>query len=136
MSAESLEAQMVRLLVNGTVGSLVGGPGAARVYPLTLPQRVLLPAIRYQRIDTPAEVSQGSAAGMEHPRVQWTVHALSYAEAEEIASALKRAFQGRRGLFGEGSASFVANDLPDFEGETGQYLRHVDVIVWYGVRDG
>lgn len=130
--SESLEAQMVRFLACMTVGAQVG----TRIYPLALPQRVTLPAIRYQRIDTPAEVSHGSAAGLEHPRLQFTIHASSYAEAEEIAFALKRALQGRRGLFGEGSAAFVVNDLPDFEGETGQYLRHVDVIVWYGVRDG
>jgi hypothetical protein len=120
----SLETDVAQLLVNS---DLVGD----RVYPMTLPQQVTLPAIRYQRIDSPGEVSHSGGAGLEHPRMQVSIHALTFGEAEQLADALKRLLHGRRGLFGVGSAAFVANDVPDFEEETGQYLRYVDVIVWH-----
>lgn len=120
----SLETDVALFLANC---DLVG----ERVYPLTLPERVTLPAIRYQRIDSPGEVSHSGAAGIEHPRMQFSIHAGTFGAAEQVAQALKRALHGRRGLFGAGSAAFVVNDVPDFEEETGQYLRHVDVIVWH-----
>lgn len=122
-----LETGLVAILeADAGVGALV----SARIYPLELPERVTLPAIRYQRISTSPEAAHTGDSGLARARLQLTVHAATYASAAAVAEALRAALHGKKGLFGAGSASFVANDVSDREETSGQYVRHVDIEVW------
>lgn len=125
----SVETELV-LTVLGTSGvaALIG----ARLYPLTRPQGVTLPAVRYQRISTVADAAHDGATGLAQCRFQFSIHASSYASAAAVAQALRRALHGQRGTVGPGSSTLVAGDLDDYEPTTQEYLRHVDVMVWTG----
>lgn len=128
----TVEEDLVRvLLVNAGVSALVGGPDGARIYALTLPQRVTLPAIRYQVISTSPEVAHTGPSGLQRNRVQLTVHAGSYVSAQAVAGALRRALDGKKGLFGPGTCCFVTNDLADYDVDSRQFMRHVDVEPWH-----
>ena len=121
----SATTEMVAVL-EATVGvtNLVG----QRIYPATLPQGVTLPAIRYQQIDDPAGLTH-SGPDLNHPRIQLTAVASTYASAEAIATALKTALHGKK-LWGTGGVSWVASNVDDFEPETGLYMRHMDIQMW------
>ncbi len=123
-----VEADLVRYLeANAGVSALVGD----RIYPLMIPERATLPAIRYQGISMGSEVAHTGPSGLARHRIQLTVHAATYAIAQAVATALRRALDGKKGMFGAGSSCLVANDVPAYEEESGQYLRHVDVEPWY-----
>jgi hypothetical protein len=100
-----------------------------RIYPVTLPQGVTLPAIRYMQIDNPPELSHSGSSELSHPRIQLTAVASTYATAEAIAEALKLALHGSQ-RWGPGCVSWIASDVDGYEPETGLYMRHVDVLMW------
>lgn len=125
---ESLETALVRYLeANPGVNALVAG----RIYPLQLPERVTLPAIRYQRVSTSPVVAHTGFSELERARVQLSVHAATYEEAAGVVRALRRALDGKGELFGTGTSCFVINDVADFEEASGQYVRHVDIEPWH-----
>lgn len=105
------------------VTALVG----ARIYPMTLPQGVTLPAIRYRVIDDVPVLSQSGNSNLSQPRVQLTCCATTYAGAEAVARALRATLHGKTIL---GQAAWVAVDQDDFDPVTEQYLRYVDVLFW------
>lgn len=100
-----------------------------RVYPLTLPQGVTLPALWYQQIDDPPELSHSGPAAISHPRVQLTIHAATYAAALAVAAVLRATLHGSA-RWGPGCASWIANEWDDYDPETQHFIRIVDVIVW------
>jgi hypothetical protein len=108
------------------VTTLVG----ERIYPVTLPQGVRLPAIRYMLIDDPPELSHSGSSDLSRPRMQLTAVASTYATAEAIAEALRAALHGSQ-RWGAGRVSWIAGDVDGFEPETGLYMRHVDVQMWW-----
>lgn len=108
------------------MSALVG----SRIYPLRLPERPTLPAIRYQRISTDPADSHSGSSGLEHVRVQLGVHAATYASAEAVAAAIKTALDAV-GSAGPGQASFVVNDTDLDVEQTEGVLRIVDVMVWH-----
>ncbi len=124
----TVEEDLVRVLqVNAGVSALV----SERIYALSLPQRVTLPAIRYQVISTSPEVAHNGPSGLQRNRIQLTVHAATYASAQAVAGALRRALDGRKGLFGPGTCCFVTNDLADYDVDSRHFMRHVDVEPWH-----
>lgn len=124
----SFEEDLVRYLeANPGVSALVG----TRVYPMRLPERVTLPAIRYQSISMTSEVAHTGPSNLRHYRIQLSIHASTYSSAQAVAAALYTAFDGKKSLFGPGTSCFVINDVSDFEDESGQYIRHVDVEPWH-----
>lgn len=96
------------------------------IHPLVLPQGCGLPAIRYQQIDNPLEATHDGPTTLEHPRIQLTIQALTYAEIERVTKALRLALHAQR-LAGP---TFVVNVIDDYDTELRQYVRHVDVIAW------
>jgi hypothetical protein len=97
-----------------------------RIYPLTLPQHPTLPALTYQRIDGPREVSHTGDSGLEHPRYQFDCWATTYLEAEALATAMMRAFAGQLGW----AVGFPEAGPDDYESDTARYRRTVDVLLW------
>lgn len=123
-----MEADLLAVLeANVGVSALVG----ARIYPMILPQRVTLPAIRYQVISTIPQPTHNGASGLRQYRIQLSVHAATYSAAQAVAEALHAALDGKKAIFGSGTSCTVANDVPGYEEESGQYVRHVDVEPWW-----
>lgn len=126
----SIVVDLVTALENtAAVAALVG----ARIYPLTLPQKVTLPAIRYQLIDSPLDMSHSGPTDLVHPRIQLSVHAATHLAASQVIWALKTALHGRTIV---GGPSFVEEGPEDYEPETQQFMQHLDVIIWREDADG
>lgn len=123
-----MESDLLAVLEgNAGVSALVG----ARIYPLILPQRVTLPAIRYQVISTIPQPTHNGASGLRQYRIQLSVHAATYSAAQAVAEALHTALDAKKAVFGSGTSCTVANDVPGYDEESGQYMRHVDVEPWW-----
>ncbi len=124
----SMEADLLAVLeANAGVSALVG----ARIYPMVLPQRVTLPAIRYQVISTIPQPTHNGPSGLRQYRLQLSVHAATYSSAQAVAEALYTALDGKKAIFGSGTSCTVVNDVSDYEETSGQYMRHVDVQPWW-----
>lgn len=108
-----------------TLTALVG----ERFYPLTLPQNVVLPAIRYQQISEPPELTHSGPADISRPRIQLTIHASTYATAAAIGAALRAALHGSQ-RWGAGRVSWIENEWDEYEPDLEQYVRFVDVMIW------
>jgi len=99
------------------IAALVG----TRIYPLVIPQRDTLPALRYQRIDTPRERSHSGSSHLAHPRIQLSVHALTYAETEAIATVLRTVLDGTAGVPRAGACAIV-NEVDDYDPDSNGFL--------------
>jgi len=79
-----------------------------RIHPLKLPQSVTLPAVTYQRISTPREIThdQGNDASdggeLAMPRFQFTAWAETFASAKAVSKQIRKALNGYKGTLGTG----------------------------------
>lgn len=118
-----------------------------RIYPLTLPQGVSLPAITHQLVsDTPLPTHSWA---QDHPsydgrkykeaRVQFNAYGTTFDEAEAVANELEAAITGYRGLWGDVQIESVlpALSLDDYDVDTKSWRRISDYfIAWLGGPDG
>lgn len=119
-----------------------------RVYPLTLPQGVDLPAVTYQLVGGAGPLhSHGDAQGGEGPtrptfqrsRVQLGCWGESARAAEVLAAEVEAALDGFTGTWGEVpiASALVDLSLDDWRPDVGKYRRIVDVLVqWQAGTDG
>lgn len=132
MSAE----KAIHHILTNTLGvtNIVGD----RVYPKTLPQPPILPAIIYTRVSGPRISSLQGASGLAHPRFQIDVFSEDYVEAKNLVRQVQLALEGRRGTFNGVDVQGVLfegdrdmND--DVEGSlvTDQHRVTMDFIVWH-----
>ena len=122
------------LVANAAVNAIVAG----RVYPNKLPQTVTLPALTYQRIDTPRVHSHDTsgATGTAHPRIQFDCWAASYANAKGLADALRGALNGYKGTMGSVNPVTVQSALQEDErfddfADAGIVRISCDFIIWH-----
>ena len=122
------------LVANVTVNGLVSG----RVYPNKLPQTVTMPALTYQRIDTPRVHSHDSSgsAGTAYPRIQFDCWAASYASAKSLSDALRGALNGYVGTMGTVNPVMVQSALQEDErfddfADAGVVRISCDFTVWH-----
>lgn len=91
----------------------------ARVYPLTLPQDVVLPAVTYQVISDIHTIAHNSVqddpayTGITHrfTRVQFSCYASSYDAAEALCDELDALAIGYRGMWGDVEVDSVRPEL-------------------------
>lgn len=136
----SIEEALFRYL-SGYAGlsELVGD----RIYPDVLPQKVTMPAVKHQRIDTPREYSHSGDSNLAHPRFQFSGFALTKPAAKAVADQIRAAFnaynQGRLNgtivaMGGAGGVDVqfcqVEDERSDYEPETLLFRTDVDVILW------
>jgi hypothetical protein len=118
-----------------------------RIYPLTLPQRVTLPAHVWQLVgDNPLLTHDNaqahplySGARYEQSRLQFSTWANSYDAAEAASLELRTAITGYRGTWGDVEIESVEPvlSLDDYEPETGLFRRISDyTISWHGGPNG
>ena len=127
-----IEADLYTHLRDHTgLSALISG----RVYPLTMPQDVTLPAVVYQRVTGPREYSFTGSSGLAHPRFQVSVWAETYASAKDVAEQIKVALGGYNGGMGSGGTlvygSFIENELDFYEPDTRLYHVPVDFTMWH-----
>lgn len=135
------EAALVSLLIQGSpnpVAALVG----TRVYPLRLPQTTtapVLPAIRYQRIDTVRAPYRKMATGRgdyAKPRFQVDCFATTPAGAKQLADAVLSILSGFSGTIasvaiGSTAAEDEAADIEEGVGVGGApiYRHRLDFLI-------
>jgi hypothetical protein len=118
-----------------------------RVYPLTLPQGAVLPAVVYRLVGgegplhSHSDAHDGTGpAGSSHQRsrVQLGCWADSAREAELLTAEVERAVDGFTGTWGAVSvaSALVELALDDYRPDVGRYRRIVDVIVHWRRGDG
>lgn len=118
-----------------------------RVYPMTLPQGVAVPAVTYQRVSDDMLVTHDIA--QDHPlydgrhhketRVQFNAYGDTYDDAEALSNELQAVITGYRGLWGDVPIESVrlALGLDDYEPEIGKYRFISDFYIeWIGSPNG
>lgn len=110
-----------------------------RVYPLTLPQDVTLPAMTYQVISDVPTISHSTA--QDHPtytgtqrsdtRVQFDCYGSDYDEAEALCDELRQLTVGYRGSWGTEEVDSVLPDvrLDDWDEAPGVWRVIQDLII-------
>lgn len=107
---------------------------ATRIYPITLPQSVDLPAASYQLISTvPAYGHDG--AGPEGVRMQIDVYGLTHLSARTITDAVRDALEGFRGIMGGVygvpiGGVFIAGQTDFYEDAARVYRISTDFMFW------
>lgn len=81
-----------------TAATAVAALVSSRVYPLRAPDGVAAPFIVYQRISGVRWRTLSGACGIAQPRIQIDVYAATYAGAKALASAVRVALDGYRGI--------------------------------------
>jgi len=117
-----------------------------RVYPLTLPQGVTLPAITYQVVSDVMTTSHSTA--QDHPtwtglarsdsRVQFDCYGSTYDEAEALCDELRLLTVGYRGTWGEVEVDSVLPDvrLDDWDETPGVWRVIQDLIIGHRTAPG
>lgn len=103
------------------------------VYPLVIPQDQVLPAVAYQRIDTPRVRSHSGPSGLASPRFQLTVQCGTYWEMLWVAQGIRERLDGFRGMMGTCTVQScaVVNET-EFQTEGNRYyVTRLDVIIWH-----
>lgn len=72
----------------------------ARFYPLRLPENPTYPAVTYQRISTPRIHAHTGPSHLAYPRFQLDCYATTYLGAKAVATAIRVALDGYKGLMG------------------------------------
>ena len=111
-----------------------------RVYPLTLPQGAVLPAVVYQLVGgegplhSHGDAHDGTApagSSYQRSRVQLGCWADRARAAEVLAAEVERAVDGFTGSWGAVpiASALVDISLDDYRPDVGKYRRIVDVLV-------
>jgi hypothetical protein len=117
-----------------------------RIYPLTLPQDVTLPAITYQVISDAPTISHSTMqdvpthTGIRHSfsRVQFNCYGETYDDAEALCDDLDDVAVGFRGLWGDVEIGSVVPDLrlDDLDEQPRLYRVIRDLIVSHTYQPG
>lgn len=122
------EALYAKLEGTAAVSALVG----TRIYPLRMPDKVTLPAIRYQRVDTQRPLVMGVATGLADILMQvdcWGATATTmFTLRDEIRQALERWRQSGPPVIQD---TFIVGEQDmGFELDAQAYRGTVDVRIW------
>ena len=117
-----------------------------RVYPLTLPQGVTLPAVSYRVVSDVPTISHSTMqdhptyTGHEHgfTRVQFDCYGRDYDEAEALCDELRSLAVGFRGYWGEVEIDSVLPDvrLDDWDETPGVWRVIQDLIIGHRTAAG
>lgn len=85
---------------------------SGRVYPLRLPQTVVLPALVYQRISTArTQTHDQSSSGLAQPRFQLTVYAETFNSAKSATNQVRSVLAGFKGSFTVGAETIAVGGI-------------------------
>jgi hypothetical protein len=99
------------VLSSPEITSLIGN----RIFPMSLPGDCLLPALTYQTISDPSEMTLKGESKHRHPRIQVSCWGSSYGSAKQLANLLRKQLTGYLKVFGDVNVGAVlyrgSNDL-------------------------
>jgi hypothetical protein len=128
----TLSTQIYSLLSGSTS---VTGQVSTRIYPVTVPQDVRLPAqdvrlpaVRYSIISNVREHAMTQDTGDVTARVQITSWGRTPDEAETVSEVVRGAVQR---VISGGLECFLENEFVDYDSDTERYAHSLDVIVHY-----
>jgi len=137
-----LEQAIVQLLT-ARPAIITAVPDAATrtwLHPNTIPQTATKPALAYQIVSSvPQAPRVGDASNsLTRARVQLTIWSVSYLQLAQIAMAIRlpQRLGGLVGWRGELagvrlSVSAVENAMDEYEPDSANYMRMLDMIVWH-----
>ena len=108
-----------------------------RVYPLTLPQGAVLPAVTYQLVGgegplhSHGDANHGADPSFHRSRLQLACWAPSARAADLLAAEVETAVDGFTGTWGTVpvASALVDTSIDDWRQDVGRYRRIVDVLV-------
>lgn len=126
-----VEAAIFNLLsANAGVSALV----ASRIYPEILPQPPTYPALTYRRMSFESvEVLDGTAAGLDHPRIEVNSWATTYAGALTLNAAVRTALRRVTDLTQDPDIldAILENEFDMYEDDVKVYRRVAEYVVWH-----
>lgn len=128
-----LEAAIYAQLMSDTdVTALI----STRLYPLTIPQDVALPAAAYQRVSGARWETHTAPAKFANARIQFTCQATSYATAKAVKEEIRKSLEGWEGLMGgaggvEVDGGFVRAELDGYGMTSSIYTVRLDMEFFY-----
>jgi len=102
---------------------------ADRIYPVRLPDEVILPAIVYLKASCIRYASHGGPSKLASSRFQLDCYSADYLEAKQLALAAVTALHGKKG--GDIQAAFNENETDGFSTDSGIYRVTADVLIWH-----
>lgn len=100
----------------------------ARLFPLSLPQQIALPAATYRRVDSPREMTH-TGSQVARPRYQFDLYADTYLGADALATAFLAAIadwrKGRRDPAPVNGPYDIDEPL-----DLARYRKTIDVTFW------
>ena len=116
---------MSSALEKGLYSKLSGQTTAKdRIYP-RLPEQVIYPAIRYQRVSTIRSHAIDGAVGVTEAMVQVDCVAKTYSQAKALADAVRGVLHDYTGTWGTLQARHVTLDMEtDFYDQDGDRVTH------------
>lgn len=99
---------------------LLGG----RIFPVLIPQGARLPVLVYHQVSGVPYNHLGAGYGLSRVRIRLDVWALSYADAKDIAEAVKAAVAAAGGF-----EKMIESSGPDW-GDDKTFRTSVDIVCW------
>jgi len=100
-----------------------------RIFPVRLPDEVILPAMTYLKASCIRYASHGGPSKLASSRFQLDCYSADYLEAKRLALAVVSALHGKKG--GDIQAAFNENETDSFSPDTGIYRVTADVLIWH-----
>lgn len=93
-----------------------------RVYPLSRPQDIQVPAVTLQRVSVGPQNALGGFSGLDANRVQATCYATTYAEVRALAAACRTAANA--------AGHICRSEADEYDPEVEVYLVTQEYSVW------
>ncbi|MFA5160921.1 MAG: DUF3168 domain-containing protein [Elusimicrobiales bacterium] len=122
----SVEQTLYDLLRQDTGVSAIAGD---RLYPVRLPDEVMLPAMVYAKVSCIRYASHGGPSKLASSRFQLDCYSADYLEAKRLALAAVSALHGKKG--GDIQAAFNENETDGFSADDGVFRVTADVLIWH-----
>jgi hypothetical protein len=123
------EALRTYLVAIPAITGLIG----TRMYPIALPAAVTLPAVSYFKVSEPGDYTHQGASHLSEVRIQFSIWAATYVNAQLVLGHLLTALEGYAGTLSGVPIghSLLANirDVP--EAEANIYHIAVDFMIGY-----
>jgi len=102
---------------------------ADRIYPVRLPDEVILPAMVYAKASCIRYASHGGPSKLASSRFQLDCYSADYLEAKRLALAAVAALHGKKG--GDIQAAFNDNETDGFSADDEIFRVTADVLIWH-----
>jgi hypothetical protein len=125
----SAEPEIATFLANSPrVSPILGTGSASRVYPLSIPQEAVLPAIAYTRVSNPTAARGQLRETLRNPTYQFDIRGL-YDDVLALEEALVADMEYAK--FGSVRQVHYSGAGPDErEPDTGIFTRRVELTIW------